>query len=125
MNETAPQDQTYQPKDQLERRLKDADANERKVSSELLELSRPHLVAGRRLPWDNFWAAIARGFDGILWRWFGGDVEVARAQEEEAQRRKTRRASTRPPQRKNNENNDQSTQGPAQDPAQDKDLPQG
>lgn len=118
MNEPSPQDQAPQSQTQLERRLKDADANERKVSSELLELSRPHLVAGRRLPWDNFWAALARGFDGILWRWFGSDVEVARAQEEEAKRRKARRASASPPQP---ENNDQ----PAQDPEQDKDSPQG
>lgn len=62
--------------------MEETDRSERKRLDELMSLTRPDIIAGRRLPWDRFWRAISSGIDGILWRWFGGEVDVARARED-------------------------------------------
>lgn len=65
----------------LEKRLTLADIREKEAARDFLQSSRPIITAKHKLPWDGFWSSIAQRIDGALWRWFGGDVEVARARE--------------------------------------------
>lgn len=67
--------------DRLEKRLIQADRKEKETAQQFLEGSRPRITTRHRVPWDRFWSSIAHGIDGVLWRWFGGDVDVARARE--------------------------------------------
>lgn len=88
MNEQK-ENETLESSPMVEELLLRGDEKEREVAQRFLEESRPVLVAGKRLGWDGFWRQLAQGFDSFLWRWFGGDVDVARAQE--AQRAEKRR----------------------------------
>lgn len=90
--------------DQLEKRLILADRKEKETAQQFLEGSRPRITTKHRVPWDRFWSSVAHGIDGVLWRWFGGDVDVARARElsstRHGPRSRPKKSGTKTPQQK-------------------------
>lgn len=79
------------PTPNIDELLVRGDALERETTERFLAESRPQLVAGKSLAWDGFWRRLAGGVDSLLWSWFGGSVDVARAQEEDRAKRRPRR----------------------------------
>lgn len=83
-------DNPSNPPPTIDELLVRGDQAEREASARFLEESRPDLVAGKQLAWDSFWRRLAGGIDSLLWNWLGGEVDVARAQEQDRASRKPR-----------------------------------
>jgi hypothetical protein len=75
--------------------LERGDQAEAEAEREILELSRPVLIGKRTLRWDGFIKFFTGGLDQMLWRWFGADVEVARAREQQALKRPARKPTSK------------------------------